>query len=142
MKIRDIASIARKWKERASGATADYEAGVKDPAVPWATAAAAAEPNYEAGVTKSISQKLFGKGVRAAGNEKWYNRIIEVGLSRYAPGIAASEDEYQKGFGPYQAAIASLTLPPRGPKGDPKNIERVRVIAQKLNSLRITRGAA
>jgi hypothetical protein len=33
--------------------------------------------------------------------------------------------------------IESIQLPPRGPKGDPRNIERVRVIAQALRARKL-----
>ena len=37
-----------------------------------------------------------------------------------------------KGFQPYADTIRSTTLPPRFPKGDPRNLERTKAIATAL----------
>jgi len=44
--------------------------------------------------------------------------------------------DYEEGFKPYRDLIASIDLPPRGPRGDPSNIDRVRIIAERLHALK------
>jgi hypothetical protein len=51
--------------------------------------------------------------------------------------VQIAKDDYAKGFGPYANVIAATTLPPRYPKGDPRNIERVSAIAQALHQEKV-----
>jgi len=137
VKIRSIDVIADKWEARATIAGPDYEAGVRSPKEDWATEAAAAEPAYEAGVSAAIAKKLFSKGVKAAGTAKWQSRAIAKGVGRYPEGVRVAKPDYSSGFGPYRDEIERITLPARGPRGDPKNIERVKRIADALFKKRV-----
>lgn len=137
--IRDVAAIAKKWARVTPARADDYRLGVENPKKDYKTATMAAEPAYEAGVQQAIARKAFGKGVAKAGTEKWKKGAVEKGTARFGPGVAVAEPEYMKGFEPYQKVIASLLLPPRRPKGDPANIERVRAIATALHRAKIGR---
>jgi len=117
-----------RFVRRAGQAGPDYEAGVRAPKRPWAESAAASEPNYEAGVQQGISAKRYGKGVRRAGNAKWQSRAVELGTSRFPSGVAAASADWAKGFQPFHAAISGATLPPRRPRRDPANRERINAI--------------
>lgn len=130
--IRSIEAIAKKWAEVTPGRTGDYEAGVRNPRTPWAPAAAAAEPAYEAGVTQAIAKKKFGKGVKAAGDEKWQRGAVNKGTARWGPGVALAEPEYRSGFAPYRDAIERVTLPPRYARRDPRNLMRVKAVVDAL----------
>lgn len=131
-KIKEISSIAAKWARVTPARAEDYEQGVRNPKTDWAGATKGAESNYEAGVTSAIREKRFGKGVSAAGTEKWQKGAIEKGTARFGPGVQAAEGDYSTGFEPYRQVISSTTLPPRYPKGDPRNFDRVKVIATAL----------
>ena len=130
--IKPISEIAAKWARVAPTRQEDYLKGVQSPRVAWDTAATAAAPQYEAGVQAAITGKRFASGIRAAGNAKWQRKAVELGPSRFATGTQAAAPDFEKGFGPYRAVIESTTLPPRRPKGDPGNIERVRTMAAAL----------
>lgn len=93
----------------------------------------AAESNYEQGVQKGIQGKRFGKGVAKAGTAKWQQNTLAKGPSRWAEGIGMSTQAYEDGFAPFRRVIEVTTLPPRGPKGDPRNIQRVQVMADALH---------
>lgn len=135
--IKPLDFISAKWK-RVTGLSAEnYKEGVENPKVDWATATTAAEENYNKGVQDAIAQKRFGKGVRKAGTDKWQQGAINKGTSRWPEGIRLSGTAYQDGFAPYREVILNTTLPARGPKGDAKNIERVRVMAAALHKKRI-----
>jgi len=41
-------------------------------------------------------------------------------------------DDYEKGFAPYRDEIEKTALPPRYPRRDPRNIQRVATIAAAL----------
>ncbi|MBA7610294.1 hypothetical protein ES703_17501 [subsurface metagenome] len=130
--IRSIEHIANKWATVTPGRTADYEAGVANPRRDWGTATAAAEGAYEMGVTQAIAKKRFGKGVKAAGTEKWQRGAIEKGTARWGPGVTIAQDLYGRNFAPYRDAIERVTLPPRYAKRDPRNLERVKAVVNAL----------
>lgn len=140
--IKDISASAEKWVRRAGQAGPDFEAGVRNPRTPWAEASQAAAASYKAGVTAAANAGLFEKGIRKAGNEKWQKNAIAKGPSRFAEGVQLARDEWQAGFAPFQAAIASLTLPARGPKGSPQNLQRVAAVANALRALKLRGGGA
>lgn len=139
--IRSIELIAKKWADVTPGRTEDYRRGVMNPRTPWAAAAANAEPAYEAGVTQAIAKKKFGKGVKAAGDEKWQRGAVEKGTMRWGPGVALAEPDYRAGFSPYRDAIERVTLPPRYARRDPRNLQRVKAVVDALVAVKEARAA-
>lgn len=134
--IKPIDQSSSKWNRRAAVATADYQAGVEAPRTPWSAAAAAADASYRAGVTAAASAGRFAAGVKAAGEERWKRAAATKGPSRFAEGVALAVDDWMRGFQPYQAAVSALSLPARGPKGSPQNIQRVSAVASALRQVR------
>jgi len=130
--IKPISEIAAKWARVAPTRQEDYLKGVQSPRVAWEAGATAADAAWKAGTTAAVAGGRFTAGVRAAGNAKWQRKAIELGPSRFATGTQAAAPDFEKGFGPYRAVIESTTLPPRRPKGDPGNIDRVRAMAAAL----------
>jgi len=128
-----------RFVRRAGQAGPDYEAGVRAPKRPWAESAAAGEGNYEAGVQQGITAKRYGKGVRRAGNAKWQERAVMLGTARFPSGVAAASGEWAKGFQPFHAAIASVQLPPRRPKRDPANRNRINAILDAVTAVAVAR---
>lgn len=137
--IKSMDRITEKWKRVAAGAGEEYRVGIENPRTDWATATKAAEPQYEAGITASIGRKAFGKGVTKAGTSHWQTMALAKGPGRWSEGINLSGDAYRAGFEPYARVIAGLILPPRGRKGDPKNIQRVAKVAEALHAEKIKR---
>lgn len=131
---KSLSDTTAKWGRRAGSAGQEYADGVQSPRRSWAAATQAAEVNYEQGVQASIGRKSFGKGVAKAGDAKWKDRATTLGSARFASGVAASENEYSKGFAPYLSVLAGLTLPPRGAKGSPQNLARVAAVANALRN--------
>ncbi len=123
----------QRWANRVQTATQDYAEGVANPRRSWQASTSAAQDAYKAGVTKAAAEGRFAKGVAKAGDEKWKRKATTVGAERFGPGAAAAVQDYQSGVAPYIQTIESTNLPPRGPKGDPRNIERVRVLADALH---------
>ena len=109
----------------------------KLPGRSWQASTTAAQASYESGVTESIRDKRFAKGVQAAGDQKWQQKSISKGAPRFAGGVQEAESDYQKGVAPYLEVLNNLQLPPRGPKGDPKNIQRVVAVAQALRNKKL-----
>jgi hypothetical protein len=112
-------------------------AGVQQPRQSWAQATVSAEASWQAGVQQAISDKRWARGVQQAGDQTWQAKTVQKGQSRFAEGVSQAQPDYQQGVAPYLQVIESVQLPPRGPKGDPRNIERVRVLAQALRARKL-----
>lgn len=128
---------ADKWSRRASVATEDYQTGVDNPRTDWKTATMAAAKNQEAGVMEAIKNKSFEKGVAQAGSEKWKQGALIKGSQRFAQGVQDSQGAYEQGVAPYLRVIEQTSLPPRYPKGDPRNLQRVTAIASALRAAKV-----
>ena len=133
IQMKDVGTIASKYASRASAAAPEYKIGVDSTSADWAGLTAAAGPNYEAGVTEAIGRKAFQKGVTAAGTGKWKDKASNIGAMRYGQGVMGAADAYAKGFAKSAQILASLSLPPRAPKGSPANIQRVSAVADALH---------
>ena len=130
--VKSGAAVSEKWARVTPQRTEDYKLGIQNPRTPWASAATAASERYKTGVQESIGRNGYSKGVAAAGDQKWAAKSLAKGPSRFAEGVAISAPEYQQAMQPFLDTIASTQLPARFAKGDPRNIERVRVLAMAL----------
>jgi hypothetical protein len=140
MQIKPMARIVDRWTRKASASSQDYREGVEAPRRDWAQAAKAAEPAYEQGVQAAIVRKAFGVGVARAGTQKWQRQAISKGPSRFAEGVSQAAPEYEAGFAPYAQVLTALNLPPRGARGDARNIQRVADVAKALHDAKTRRG--
>jgi len=131
------ANTSAKWVRRAGSATQEFADGVAAPRTDWASATLAAAPAQAAAIQQAIADGRFAKGVQAAGSAKWQSKSMGKGAARFASGVADAEQDYAKGVAPYLQVIESTVLPPRGPKGDPKNFLRVVAIATALRNKKL-----
>ena len=111
--VKSTAAVAEKWARVTPQRSEDYKMGVQAPRTPWAAAAKAGEDRYKAGVQEAAARGAYGKGVTAAGDQKWQQKALAKGPSRFAEGVALSAPDYQAGVAPYLDTIAATTLPPR-----------------------------
>lgn len=137
--VKSLSRTAAKWTRVTSAAGPEYKEGVENPSKDWETETLAAEARYEAALAASIADKRFGKGVDQAGTAKWQRNAAALGPDRFASGVRHAQDNYAKGFAPYRDVIERTDLPERGPKGDPRNIDRVRVLAEALHDEKLAR---
>lgn len=137
MKVKSAADIAKKWARVTPERAADYEEGVRNPKKDWKTETKKAEKNYEAGVATAVREKRFGKGVDKAGTEKWQEGAVTKGVARFGPGVAGAQKKYEEGFAPYREVLERTDLPPRYPKGDARNYERVKAVGQALHKKKV-----
>jgi len=137
--IKPLNAIRKKWETNASSAQASeaYKQGVTSPRADWKDRTVASDDARKAGLVAADARNAFVKGVEEAGTSKWKERSLSLGPSRFSQGVKVTGDDYMKGFSPFHAVIAGLSLPPRGPKGSPDNIERVKVIAEALHKEKI-----
>ena len=133
---KSIDEVSTKWGDVTPGRAKYYEDGVKKPSKDWESETVKGENAYEAGVNEAIANNSFGKGVRKAGTSTWQEGSIEKGIPRYGPGVRASINKYKENFAPYLEELGRISLPARGARGDPRNLERVAVIADALNKKR------
>lgn len=134
--VKSGASTSEKWARVTPQRQQDYTLGVQNPRTPWAAASKAAEERFKAGVTEAIGRGAYGKGVTAAGDQRWQQKSMSKGPSRFAEGVALSAPDYQAAVQPYLDTIAATQLPPRYAKGDPRNLERTKAITVALRKRR------
>ncbi|MQY78282.1 MAG: hypothetical protein GH151_03685 [Bacteroidetes bacterium] len=137
MIVPSAAKIAEKWGRVTPERIIDYEEGVRNPLRDWETETKAAEPRYEDGVKAAIARKAFGKGVSRVGTAKQKSKTIEKGIPRWPEGVRGAEKDMAKGMENVVKTLEGITLPPRYATGDPRNIERVKVIQQALHKMKI-----
>ncbi|MGH9492613.1 MAG: hypothetical protein ACRD2K_03850 [Terriglobales bacterium] len=137
IRLKPTAQIVDKYVRQAAGATADYKSGVQTPKRDQAEAAAASADSYAQGVQAAIADNRFQTGVQAAGTAKWTRKAAGVGADRYAGGVQAAKTDYQSGVEPYLQTISGLDLPPRRPRGDPGNIQRVQAVNAALRARKV-----
>ena len=131
-------NVADRWAQRAAMATGEYTDGINNPRNDWATATADAKDNYNLGIQQSIAAGRFESGVKNAGSAKWKDKALTKGPQRYSQGVQVSKNDFDKGIKPYLNVIESTTLPPRYPKGDPRNLERVRLMNETLRNQKLS----
>ncbi|KKN32649.1 hypothetical protein LCGC14_0811720 [marine sediment metagenome] len=126
--IKKMSAIKEKWTRVTPGRTDDYTLGIENPKRDWETETVAAKGNWKAGIDAAAAKDMFAKGVASAGTKKWQDKAKAVGPGRFAEGVYLAGDDYEKGFKPYHTAIEAVELPPRYPKRDPRNLQRVKAI--------------
>lgn len=137
IRVKDLAGSAQRWSQRATGAASEYASEAAAAGDRWQTNTAGAASVYQQAVSAAGIIDRFRRGVQKAGAAKYTRKIADVGQARYSQGVQAATDDWRSGFEPFAATIAALTLPQRRPRGDPGNIERVRVVATALNTRRL-----
>lgn len=136
--IKPLSKIADKWGANSALAGDSYREGVQSPRRSWAASAAAADEARRAGLVEADARNAFVNGVNAAGDVKWKTNSAVLGPARFRQGVQNAKPVFSAGFSKYHGVIAGVTLPPRGPKGSPENIERVRTIADALHQARVS----
>ncbi len=137
VQVKDAASSAAKFVARAQAAGGDYAKGVSGAGDKWQSHTAASGDSYQQGVQAAITRQAFQKGVAKAGAAAYVTRASGAGAQRYGPGVAGAQAKWQQNVQPYLDTIASLTLPPRSPRGSPNNLQRVAAVANALRAKKV-----
>ncbi|HID30014.1 MAG TPA: hypothetical protein EYP19_08425 [Desulfobacterales bacterium] len=135
--IKNLSQIRDKWARVTPQRTEDYKLGVQNPRRDWATAAKTQENTWKQAITDAATRGAYGAGVDKAGTQKWRERSLQKGPSRFAEGVMVGAADYAEGFEPYRQVIEQTELPPKLPTGDPRNIERVKAIAMALRAKKV-----
>lgn len=137
MKVKNVEAAAKKFVTRASAAQGDYKEGVNQ-TNDQAEKSIASQAIYESQIQDSIARGARVAGIeKSGGTAKWKARTMAVGPSRFATGTAAGSEAYKSGVKPYLDVLSGLTLTPRGPKGSPENLERVRQTNEALRTAKL-----
>ena len=135
--VKDLAKSAAKYAQRAQGAAQAYADGVASTPKDQSALAIAAAPRWQAGVELAAQNGLYAKGLQKTGTAGWKAGVAAKGASRFGPGAAAAQGKWQNGFAKSAAALSSLSLPPRAPRGDPSNQARSTAVQQALHAARL-----
>jgi len=136
MIVPSASKIAEKWARVTPERSQDYEDGVRNPKKDWADETADAEERYEAGIKEAIQNKSFSKGVKRVGTAKQKSKSITKGIPRWPEGVRGAESDMRAGMEDVVRILEGITLPKRYATGDPRNIDRVKVIQQALHKLK------
>jgi hypothetical protein len=135
--IKSIQAIQEKWGRVTPGRTEDYTIGIKNPKRDWAQAAAGAKESHKAAMVTAAASDAYAKGVAKAGTARWQDRATRKGPGRFAEGVIVGAPDYGTGFAPYADVIKATTLTPRFPRGDIRNLDRVKTISQALRKKKV-----
>ena len=135
--VKDAATAAKKFATRGAAAGGDYANGVRGAGARWQTNAKAGAQNFAQGVQDAITNGRFEKGIDKSGAAHFEDRAVNVGAQRFPQGIQLAESKWAEKTQPYLQTIANINLPPRGPKGDPRNQARSQMVADVLRKKKI-----
>ena len=130
--IKSISAIQEKWGRVTPTRTADYTTGIKNPKRDWAQAAAGAKSAWAGGVQAATTNDSYAKGVTKAGTTRWQEQATKKGPQRFAEGVVLGAADYGTAFAPYADVIKATQLTPRVPRGEIRNLDRVKTISQAL----------
>lgn len=137
IRVRSAQAAADAFVAGANGAQKAYTDGVTQAGQAWHDGASNAGDTFAQGVQAAIADGRYAKGVNKAGAQHYVDKATKVGAGRYSTGAAAAKGDYQTGVQPFLDVIANTNLPPRRPKGDPGNIQRVATIAANLRAKKL-----
>lgn len=137
IKVKDIGTSTEKWGDNAARAATEFATRAEASAEDWARNTANASDNFHTAVTATGVKERFRRGVVKAGAAKFARKIRDVARDRFGPGVSAALEDYKAGAEPYFATLATLTLSPRKPRGDPANYNRVQEVGKALNAKRL-----
>ena len=134
--VPSAADIARKWGDVTPARATYYETETPKADALWEANTKAAMGTYKAAVADPKIADRFVGGVKGKA-AKFKRKVVDVGVARFGPGVTAAVPDMETGFTPYQAVLAVLEVPDRGPRGADANYEIVRKIGKPLHEKRL-----
>jgi hypothetical protein len=135
IRVPSAAAAAEKWARVAPGRQQDYQAGIQSAGQAWQEGVNAGAANFAQGVQQAIAEGRYEKGVQGK-QSKYVQKTSTVGLSRWGAGITAARPDYESGVARALQALSAVSLPPKGPKGAPQNLQRVAAVVEALRATR------
>lgn len=135
--VKNAQASATLFQTRASGAGAQYTAGVTAAGPKWSTNTTASAPNWAAGVQAAIADGRFSNGVNGA-QGKYVTNASGKGARNYPVAVATAGPAWLAKTQPFLTVISNITLPPRGPVGSQLNISRVQAVTDALRQAKLS----
>jgi hypothetical protein len=135
IKVPPIGTVVALWQSRSAQAVTEYKNGIQGAGGTWQAAVDDAEDNWSAGVNMAAGAHSFSRGVQGKA-ALYVTKAVEIGATRYGPGINAAGPQYNTGMGKVLAVIANITLPPRMPAGS--NQGRSSAVSDALHQAKIS----
>jgi len=137
IKVKPVSVAADKWDDNAARAADAFATEAEAASSLWEAQTKGAKDNYHKAITApGIADRFIG-GVTRAGAAKFARKIRDVAKDRFPGGIHAAKVDYTERVTPFLETIAALTLPKRGPRGDPANYNRVEAVGKALSAKRL-----
>lgn len=137
IETKTIGEAQKKWGEVTPGRASEYVAQTVARAAKWESNTLAAVPVWHQSLQAANIQARMSTALRRAGAAKFGRKVREVGQTRFGSGVTAALADYAERFAPYLQIIQGLNLPSRGPRGDPRNYNRVNAVGDALYRARI-----
>ena len=134
-------SVATKYVERASAATADYVSGSEQTTKDQAALAIASKEIYKQALQASFTRDSYSKGLGKSGKAGWLRGVKEKGGARFAGGVSVSAGKYATESGKYDTARNAASGMPRGLKGSETNLARVKAVVTALRVAKVGAGS-
>lgn len=140
--VKPISEVVNNWANVTPGRSEVYSRNAQAASGTWLANFVAGIPNFQSAVVAAGVATRMANSARARGQTRYQTKIQAVGAARFGQGVTASREIYASAVQPYLNTISGLTLPPRRPRGDPSNLQRVQAIATALHNQRVTSAAS
>ena len=134
--VPSAADIAKKWGDVTPARATYYEAETPKASGLWESNTKLAKGTYKAAVADPKIAERFEGGVKGKA-AKFERKVKDVGIARFGPGVTAAVPDMETGFSPYQAVLATIEVPDRGPRGADINYEIPKKIGKPLHEKRL-----
>lgn len=128
--MKSLESIQEKYSRVTPERSVDYTKGIQNPRRPWKASSQAAVGTYKAAMTESLTRDAYNKGLGKVSDTDWSAPALDKGPGRFSEGTMKAGPAYGKGYAPIAAAIKAVTLQPKFPKGDLRNLKNVELVSQ------------
>ena len=102
-----------------------YSRGVQGKGSDWQRGASGAAANFQAGVQKALADGAFQKGVQKAGANRYDEGVRVKGAQNWPSGMQLAENRYQEGVQPFTGLWDAALPTPRGARGSAANLSRM-----------------
>ena len=135
--VKSAQDIAKKWADVTAQKSGCYAAEAPNAGAKWEERTSQAGGTYKLGVSVAGIEQRFVGGVKRAGAAKFARKVKDVGVGRYAPGVAAAQTDMASGIDPFVGVLEGLEIPDRGPRGSPGNYAIVQKVGDTLHKKRL-----
>lgn len=128
-------SAGQKWAQMTPGRQQYYVAGTAAAGPKWQAGVDGSQSNWEAGVQDAVANRRYSTGVSGKG-ASYAQAASTTGAQRWGQGVSQAQPKYEAGVQPIFAALSSLTLPVKGPRGSIANLQRVQAVVDAERAAR------